>query len=128
MKYLGVTDVANILYRDCLRFGIDVFQSGQVPQGLREQIVVNVNIQQKDIYFKACFANINFIVPDLEKDTANLIRLEEMEKMGATLEGNGWHNDCYYRYEPDSVELIKDENLDAHFINVRVLFEILNIR
>ena len=87
-----------------------------------------MNIQQKDTYFKACFANVNFIVPDLDKDTANLIRLEEMEKMGATLEGNGWHNDCYYRYEPDSVELIKDENLDAHFINVRVLFEILNVR
>lgn len=124
---IGVTDAGNILYRDCKRFGLEVKQSYNVPNGVAERIVINTNAQLRETYFKKGWVNVNFVVPNLKSGNANLIRLEEVEEMAKTLEGNGWYKDSYYRYSPYSIELIKDE-IDAHFINCRVLFEVLNVK
>ena len=124
--YLGVTDIANIIYKDCKRFGIEVRQKGNEGKGTKERITVRVGSKLGDTYFYKCFVNVNLFTPDID-DRANLVRLGELEHLGARLESRGEYNGCRYRYGIENVEMIKDEELQGHFINVRLLFEVLNV-
>lgn len=125
--YLGVTDIANIIYKDCKRFGIEVRQKGNIDTGTKERIVVRVGSKLGDTYFFKCFVNVNLISPNKD-GRADLVRLNELEHLGSRLEARGWFNDCYYKYGVENVEMLEDESLDAHFINVRLLFEVLNVK
>lgn len=123
------TDIANILYKDCQRFGLKVYKKGVIPQGINdERIIINAGLQQSGTYFKASFVNVNFVVPNKDSGNANTKRLNELEHLGATLESSGWLNDFFYRYSPESIQVIEDEDLKSYFVNVRLLFEVLNVK
>lgn len=81
------TDIANILYRDCKSFGIDIVPHGKKLTGAikSERIVIHAKKQQPGTYWKKSFVEVNICVPDLKEGEANTIRLNELEKQAQGL-------------------------------------------
>lgn len=126
------TDIGNILYRDCKAFGIDIVPSGEklVGELTSERIVIHAKKQQPGTYWKKSFAEVNLCVPDLSENEANTIRLNELER-----EANKRFDDVVstydgttYRYSIDSIGTEADAALKCHYVNVRILFNVLNIK
>ena len=63
------TDIANILYRDCKAFGIEVYQSGNIPDEDKElsseRVIIRTKTQSPETYWKKGFVEVNLCVPDL---------------------------------------------------------------
>ena len=102
------TDIGNILYRDCKAFGISIVPNGETLTGelKSERIVIHTKKQQPGTYWKKSFAEVNLCVPDLSKNEANSIRLNELDNIGTEA----------------------DTALKCHYVNVSVLFEVLNVK
>lgn len=126
------TDIANILYRDCQTFGIDIVPHGKKLTGelKSERIVIHSKSQQPGTYWKKSFVEVNLCVPDLKKGEANTIRLNELEKEAQELfDGVTGHYDrVSYFYSIDSIGTEEDTDLKCHYVNVRLLFEVLNVK
>lgn len=136
------TDIANILYRDCQPFGIEI-----VPHGKKldnkdeavdkhtgklkfERIVIHSKKQQPETYWKKSFVEVNLCVPDLKEGEANTIRLNELEKQAQGLfDGvTGRYDSTTYHYSIESIGTEEDTALKCHYVNVRILFEVLNVK
>lgn len=126
------TDIANILYRDCQIFGIDIVPHGKKLMGelKSERIVIHSKNQQPGTYWKKSFVEVNLCVPDLKKGEANTIRLNELEKQAQELfDGvTGRYDGVSYFYSIDSIGTEEDTDLKCHYVNVRLLFEVLNVK
>nr|DAJ36968.1 MAG TPA: hypothetical protein [Caudoviricetes sp.] len=125
------TDIGNILYRDCKAFGIDVVPSGETLVGelTSERIVIHTKKQQPGTYWKKSFVEVNLCVPDLGENSANSIRLGELERQAmVVLRSTGFYNGSFYRYSIYSIGTEVDTALKYHYVNVSVLVEILNVR
>lgn len=135
-------DIRNILYRDCKAFGIGevyaVFEgddgdSSEVPavsseDGLQtERIVIYVKSQQPGTYWRKSFAEVNIQVPRIQ-DRADAARLQELERMAMKLlDGvTGEYDGSHYLYEVDSIGTEADRSLRCHYVNARILFQVLN--
>lgn len=126
------TDIANILYLDCQTFGIDIVPHGKkLEDELKsEKIVIHAKKQQPGTYWKKSFVEVNFCVPDLKKGEANSIRLNEFEKQAQELfDGvTGHYDGMTYHYSIESIGTEEDTALKCHYVNVRILFEVLNVK
>ena len=126
------TDIGNILYRDCEAFGIDIVPSGETLVGelKYERIVIHTKKQQPRTYWKKSFSEVNLCVPDLSENEANTIRLNELERETNKL-FNGVvssYNGTTYRYSIESISIEADTALKCPYVNVRILFEVLNVK
>ena len=124
------TDIANILYKDCQVFGLNVFQNGNIPDGEIENERITIHTKQQSIepYWNKGFVEVNFCVPDMN-GKANLIRLGELERDAVyLLEDVGEHDGSHYRYSVYSHGVEEDVPMRCHYINVRLLFEVLNVK
>ena len=72
---------------------------------------------------------MNLCVPDMDGD-ANLIRLQELErKAQETLdEVVGEYDGSNYYYLIDTIGTEADTELRCHYVNVRLLFQVLNVK
>lgn len=126
------TDIANILYRDCQYFGIEIVPHGKKLTGelKSERIVIHAKKQQPGTYWKKSFAEVNLCVPDLKEGEANTIRLNELEKQAQGLFNGvtGRYDGTTYHYSIDTIGTEEDTALKCHYVNVRILFEILNVK
>lgn len=126
------TDIANILYRDCQTFGISIVPHGKKLTGpmKSERIVIRAKKQQSETYWKKSFVEVNFCVPDLKEGEANTIRLSELEKQAQELfDGvTGRYDGTTYHYSIESIGTEADTALKCHYVNVRILFEVLNVK
>lgn len=126
------TDIANILYRDCQPFGISIVPHGKKLTGelKSEMIVIHAKSQQPGTYWKKSFAEVNLCVPDLNEGEANTIRLNELEKQAqGMLDGvTGRYDGTTYHYSIDTIGTEEDISLKCHYVNVRILFEVLNVK
>lgn len=125
------TDIGNILYRDCKTFGIDIVPNGETLTGeLRsERIVIHAKKQQPGTYWKKSFAEVNLCVPDIGLNSANSIRLNELERQANYLfDSVSTYDGTTYRYSIDSIGTEADTALKCHYVNVRILFEVLNVK
>ena len=126
------TDIANILYRDCKAFGIEVYQSGNIPDEDKElsseRVIIRTKTQSPETYWKKGFVEVNLCVPDLG-GKANLIRLQELErKVQEVLDDVvGEYDGSSYYYSIDSIGTEADTALKCHYVNVRILFKVLNV-
>ena len=126
------TDIANILYRDCKAFGIEVYQSGNIPDEDKElsseRVIIRTKTQSPETYWKKGFVEVNLCVPDLG-GKANLIRLQELErKVQEVLDDVvGEYDGASYYYSIDSIGTEADTALKCHYVNVRILFQVLNV-
>lgn len=126
------TDIGNILYRDCKAFGIEVYQKGNIPDGgvTTERIIIRTKSQSPSKYWKKGFVEVNLCVPDIEPDMANLIRLSELERQAMSILDDvvSSYDGTRYRYSIDSIGTEADTALKCHYVNVRILFETLNVK
>lgn len=126
------TDIANILYRDCNAFGIDIVPQGETLTGelKSERIVIHAKKQQPGKYWKKSFAEVNLCVPDLKEGEANTIRLNGLERQANNLFDNvvSSYDGTTYLYLIDSISTEADTALKCHYVNVRILFNVLNVK
>lgn len=126
------TDIANILYRDCQPFEIDIVPHGKKLTGpmKSERIVIHSKKQQLGTYWKKSFVELNICVPDLKEGEANTIRLNELEKQAQGMfDGvTGRYDGTTYHYSIESIGTEEDTALKCHYVNVRILFEVLNVK
>ena len=127
------TDIANILYKDCNDFGIEVYQAGNIPDEHKElsseRVIVRTKSQSPEAIWKKGFVEVNLCVPDMDGD-ANLIRLQELERKAqeALDEVVGEYDGSNYYYLIDSISIEADTELRCHYVNVRLLFQVLNVK
>ena len=126
------TDIGNILYRDCKAFGIDMVPDGETLTGelKYERIVIYVKKQQLGTYWKKSFVEVNLCVPDLSENEANTIRLNELVRQASKLFDDvvNTYNGNRYRYSIESIGTEADTALKCHYVNVRILFNVLNVK
>ena len=127
------TDIANILYKDCKAFGIEVYQAGNIPDEHKElsseRVIIRTKSQSPETYWKKGFVEVNLCVPDMDGD-ANLIRLQEFERKAQEVldEVVGEYDGSNYYYLIDSIGIEADTELRCHYVNVRLLFQVLNVK
>ena len=127
------TDIANILYKDCKAFGIEVYQAGNIPDEHKElsseRVIIRTKSQSPETYWKKGFVEVNLCVPDIDGD-ANLIRLQELERKAQEVldEVVGEYDGSNYYYLIDSIGIEADTELRCHYVNVRILFQVLNVK
>ena len=126
------TDIGNILYRDCKAFGIKIVPDGETLTGelKSERIVIHTKKQQPGTYWKKSFAEVNLCIPDLNENEADTIRLTELERQANKLFDNvvNSYDGTRYRYSIDAIGTEADTGLKCHYVNVRILFEVLNVK
>ena len=126
------TDIGNILYRDCKAFGIDIVPAGETLTGelKTERIVIHTKKKQQGTYWKKSFAEVNLCVPNLSENEANTIRLNELEREANKLFDDvvSSYDGTTYRYSIESIGTEVDTALKCRYVNVRILFEVLNVK
>lgn len=127
------TDIANILYKACEAFGIDVYQSGNIPDEHKklssERVIIRTKSQSSEEIWKKGFVEVNLCVPDMDGD-ANLIRLQQLERKAQEVLGDvvGEYDGSNYWFTIDSIGTEADTELRCHYVNVRILFQVLNVK
>lgn len=126
------SDIANILYRDCKAFGIKTYPDGETPTGevTEERVVIHVKAQTPGTYWKKGFVEVNICVPDSSENSANSVRLGELEREAQTILDDvvsSYDGTCY-RYSINSIGREADTALKCHYVNCRLLFEVLNVK
>ncbi len=126
------TDIADILYRDSKAFGIKIVPFGKTLTGdlKEERITIHVKGLTPSKYWEKCFCDINLCVPDLGINIANTIRLKELERKAKGLfkSVTGEFDGIRYNYMVDTIHIEADTALKCHFVNVRILFNALNVK
>ena len=95
-----------------------------------ERIVIHTKKQQPGKYWKKSFAEVNLCVPNLSENEANTIRLNELERQANKLFDDevSIYDGTTYRYSIESIGTEADTALKCHYVNVRILFEVLNVK
>lgn len=126
------TDIADILYQDCKAFGIEIVPFGKTLTGelKDERITIHVKGQTPSKYWEKCFCEVNLCVPDLGVKIANTLRLKELERKAKELfkSVTGEFDGTRYHYEIDTIHIEADTALKCHFVNCRILFNVLNVK
>nr|DAS50585.1 MAG TPA: hypothetical protein [Caudoviricetes sp.] len=126
------TDIADILYRDCKAFRIEIVPFGKtiIDELKDERITIHVKGQTPSKYWEKCFCEVNLCVPDLGVNIANILRLKELERKAKELfkSVTGEFDETRYNYEIDTIHIEADTALKCHFINCRILFNALNVK
>lgn len=124
-------DIEQILVGDLAAFmGVErIFVTDDIPEGdvTEERITVHVKELKPETYFSKCFVEVNWCVPDIV-NKPNAVRLQEVERqLVGSLESIGEYDGSTYRYEIASHKTLKSD-LHCHYVNIRLLFEILNVK
>ena len=122
-------DIEDILIRDLKPFGIITYKKGAILEGevVAERITVMPKEPKPSAYWVKSFVEVNFCVPDLA-GLANTKRLTELERQAVGLRSVSSFDGSTYRYKVYSTNQEKDTALKCHFVNVKILFEILNVK
>ena len=83
--------------------------------------------QSPDSIWKKGFLEVNLFVADTKQGNADLIRLNELERMAIkSFHGTGEFDGTTYKYVVQSTRPLENKDLKAHYINVKVLFKAMN--
>lgn len=126
------TDIADILYRDCKALGIGIVPFGKTLTGelTEERITIHVKGQTPEKIWEKCFVEVNLCVPDLGVNIAHTLRLKALERTAKKKfkSVTGTFDGTRYLYEVDTINIEADTALKCHFVNVRLLFNVLNVK
>lgn len=130
------TDIGDILYKDCnslkTTFGIaNIYQDGNVPVGevtAERIVIVPPPNDTAETYWIKSFANVNLVVPDKngKRDITRLQTLERLAKKNLD-DRCGKFDGTLYIYEV-STGIENEPDLKCHFVNIKILFKILNVK
>ena len=127
---ITATDIGNIIYRDCEAFGIERYQAGDFDEKLpveADRAVVRVQRQQREKIWRKGFIDVNLCAPDV-KGEANLVRLNQLERQAYEILGQenvSEYDGDKYTYSIYSTEMLADEQMKCHYVNVKLLFQVL---
>lgn len=132
------TTIGRILSRDCKALGITSIyvvwpgdDSDEIPTGevKDERIVIIPKSQGPGTYWRKSFNEVNILVPRIA-NRPNRIRLEELEQQAMTLldDAVGHYANITYSYSVQSIGPKTDDSLHCEYVNVRILFEVLNVK
>lgn len=128
---IATTDIADILFQDCKDFGITIVPFGKTLTGelTEERITIHVKGQTPEKIWEKCFVEVNLCVPDLGVNIANAIRLKALERTAKKKfkSVTGTFDGTRYLYEVDTISIEADTALKCHFVNCRILFNVLNV-
>ena len=128
---LGHTGMATA--RLALAFGMEVYQSGNIPDEDKElsseRVIIIAKSQSPEAIWKNGFVEVNLCVPDMD-GKANLIRLQELERKAQEILDDvvGEFDGSSYYYSIDQIGTEADTALKCHYVNVRLLFQVLNVK
>lgn len=124
---ISASDISEIIYDACAQFGVTRYIAETFPEEeITDERIVIIPRQITDgRFWKRCFVEVNWCVPDLKGEPT--ARLKDVERELLTIgEGCGECDGTTYRYTKNSSQLIADKSLNLHYANLQLLFEILN--
>lgn len=128
---ITTTDTANILYTVCQTFNMPIFQEGNVKKGKigkDGRVVIHVKEQTSEPKWKKGFVEINLFAADLADGIADLIKLNGLERSAhRILNTVGTYDGITYKSTVASTVVLENKTLEAHFVNVKVLFRVMNV-
>lgn len=127
---ITTTDIANILYMTASRLEMDVFQEGAVDNTpvKKDTVVVHSRPLTKGRIWDEGFQEFNVLVPDTFDGKADLIRLNEIERIVKRfIKGYGRFDNTPYRYEVEQTRVLERKELKAHCLNAKVMFKAMNL-
>lgn len=127
-------DIYKILFEEVQVFGIkDVYDGwNPIKSELKEEAVVIVTPTpiEPDTYWERAFAHVNICVPDYLGET-NTQRLNELERKASRwILGDivGEYDGSAYLISKDRLGTERDDALKCSYVNLVLLFEILNVK
>ena len=127
------TDIYKVLYENVKALGIKaVYDSwNPIKSKLRGEAVVIVTSvpMEPDTYWQKAYAHINICVPDF-RGTENTIRLNELERVAEKWIKNGIVGEfdgSWYYISKDAIGIERDDSLCCSYVNLVLLFKILNV-
>jgi len=131
-------DIENILLDVCEPLGItDVSVEpptldDKTGDGLqKEMLEIFVKKESDGQRWLPRFVDVNVCVPDFTSGRQNAPRLEALERIAGGLFGkayiSGILNGSRYRFKRESIGIEQDKPLKCHYVNVRILFETINV-
>lgn len=138
---ITTSDIATILYKDCKAFGItNIYKAPNIPIGDKddpnepkvttERITIHVKKETLDKIWRKSFVEVNLVVPNLRDGKANLSRTTELDRMAHDILDDvyGVFDGSKYIYSVCSTETIEEAGIKCNYVNVRVLFQVLNVK
>ena len=130
---MGTKDIEVVMIQACEGLGIvplgSIYVPDDYPEGVDERILIHVKGQQRgDIFYKG-FVEVNFVCPD-DNGRADHARLQEVEDIlfdAFRYDTVGEFGTETYRYGLNSIQTYAEKEAKYHYVNARLLFEILNI-
>lgn len=130
---ITTSDIGDILFLHLSGLSVkDVRRDGNLhPRGelTEERVTLKVKPITAGKPWSKAYVEVNILVPDMEDGQADLIRLSELE--AEYVAAFGWNTSTRggirYRFGRESVGLMDDGQLRCHYVNIRVLFEFLNL-
>lgn len=128
---ITTSDIADIIYGKCGSFDMDVYRKGYIPDGIvkAERVVIIPKNQTSQTFWKKSFVEVNICTPDLAEGVANLERLQQLERQAYELfdDVTGEYDMNHYLISVESISGVnRDDDMKCHYVNVRLLFEVLN--
>ena len=122
-------DIATILVKDLKSIGIVTYNKGAIPEGevTTERITVIPKEPKPGTFWVKGFVEVNFCVPNVD-ELADTKRLTELERQASSLRSVSSFDGSTNCYKVYSTNQEKDTALKCHFVNVKILFEVLNVR
>ena len=131
-------DIENILLDVCEPFGITDITTepptldDKTGDGLsKEMLEIFVNKEGDGKLWLPRFADVNVCIPDFKSGRQNAPRLEEVERIAGQLFPKTYVSGVLYgsryRFKRDSIGIEQDKPLRCHYVNVRILFETINV-
>lgn len=128
---ITTSDIGDIIYKDCKVFGIPVYRFGNIPEGVvkTDRITIYVKTLVPDDIWSSVFVNVNFCVPDI-KGKADLKKLKTYEREARLKldDVTKMYDGTRYVYTISSSGIEEDLALKCHFINIRLKFDVLNVK
>jgi hypothetical protein len=128
---ITASEIGDIVFKDCEVFNIHRYRFGNIPEGIvkSERIVVYVKTLIPDDIWNSVFVNVNLCVPD-KKGKADLKRLKELERLAYThlVSSTGSYDGTNYTYRISASSVEEDTALKCHYVNIRLKFDVLNVR
>ncbi len=126
-------DIENILCDDLSTFGITVYRNGTMPEGkvTEERIVIIPESLKDDVYWKKCMVEVRICVPDIQHEgipIADKERLGVLERQANMMESVSSYDNSTYLYSVSETSQEREPELDCHYVSVKLLFEILNVK
>lgn len=134
MGIIVTSDIYKILFEKVEAFGIKSVYDGWNPitSPLKEEAVVIVTDMpiEPDVYWEDTTVHVNICVPDyLEKE--NTVRLNELERAANQWIRDGFtemYDNTRYDISKSSLGKERDDALKCSYVNLKLVFKILNVR